>query len=98
MTVRRRLAQVVRDIVSRCTNPNHKSYHYYGGRGITIYGPWLENRSAFINYLMSLESCEDAGRVVLRKNRNAGYFPGNLEFATRGSWSRRKGVDRGEFG
>ena len=27
----------------RCTNPNDKYYHRYGGRGIKIYSEWMNN-------------------------------------------------------
>lgn len=95
---RRRLLQVIRDIVSRCSNPNHKSYHHYGGRGIGVYTPWTTNRMAFLNYLMALDGSDDARNVVLRKDRDVGYVPGNLVFAAKGCWLHKKGVDDGECG
>jgi len=29
-------------MIQRCTNPNHRSYHNYGGRGITVCDRWRD--------------------------------------------------------
>jgi len=37
---------------SRCLNPKHKHYNYYGGRGITICARWMEpDGKGFLNFL-----------------------------------------------
>lgn len=68
------------NIIQRCTNPKHTSYHRYGGRGITICDRWRKSFDAFL---------EDMGRAptkdhtVGRIDNNKGYEPGNCEWQTR---------------
>src|SRR5208282_162125 len=64
---------------SRCTNPNHDSYPYYGGRGISISPEW-ENFEVFLS---------DVGLrpsplyTLARKKVNGDYEPGNVTWATK---------------
>ena len=37
-----------RGMKERCTNPKHKEYKYYGGRGIAICSEWSNSSKAFI--------------------------------------------------
>jgi hypothetical protein len=42
---------IYHSMIQRCINPNHKAYHRYGGRGITICDKWLEpNGQGFMNF------------------------------------------------
>lgn len=36
------------DMVDRCTNPEHKNYKNYGGRGITVCDEWIADVKRFI--------------------------------------------------
>src|SRR5215469_2573236 len=36
-------------MISRCYNPNHKSYKWYGGRGITVCQRWLDSIADWIS-------------------------------------------------
>jgi hypothetical protein len=61
----------------RCLNPNNKSYHNYGGRGITIYLPWLK----YENFKKDM-GLRPEGTTLDRINNDLGYFPANCRWAT----------------
>ncbi len=66
-----------RKMVARCTDPNHPDYSDYGGRGIKVHWPWIDDPIAFFDYL---ESCGPIppGYSMDRKNNDGNYEPGNL--------------------
>lgn len=66
------------DTVQRCENPNHPSYHNYGGRGITIH-PELRSWKNWINYIESLPNY-DPNLSLDRLDNNKGYEKGNLRW------------------
>ena len=59
----------------RCLNPNHKYYHRYGGRGITICDRWHD----FVNFLDDMGEPED-DLTLERIDNDDGYHPGNCEW------------------
>lgn len=80
---RQRLLNVIQSIRERCANPKNKAWKSYGGRGIRVWPAWLENRAAFLEYLVSLERYDDPALQLDRADNNRGYEPGNLRFVTR---------------
>ena len=70
----------------RCTDPNHPDWDNYGGRGIRMCSAWQGSFSAFIKHI----GPRPDGHMLDRINNNAGYYPGNVRWATRGESNRNK--------
>ncbi len=64
-------------MVQRCTNPNNRNYHHYGGRGITICEKWLD----FAGFLDDMGE-RPVGKSIERKNNMLGYSKENCVWAT----------------
>jgi len=68
-----------RGMIERCTNPNHKRYHRYGGRGITICRSWY----SFSAFYRDMGPSWRAGLTIERLDNDRGYEPGNCAWRTR---------------
>jgi len=67
-------------MIERCTNPKHKYFKYYGGRGITVCRRW---RTSFQNFIDDLPRMPRPGMTLDRIKNNKGYTLGNVRWATR---------------
>ena len=70
------------NIKARCSNPKAPNYHRYGGRGITMYGPWVDDFLSFKTWIDdNLGPCPE-GHSLDRIDNGGNYEPGNLRWAT----------------
>jgi len=84
-------------MIQRCTNPNHRSYHNYGGRGITVCDrwrdPWLFAEDIEREIGPKPEAVDKSGRALYELDRidnDRGYEPGNVRWSTRSEQARNK--------
>ena len=64
----------------RCFNPQHHSYHNYGGRGISVCQEWNESFMAFFNHIGPRPTSK---HTIDRINNDGNYEPGNVRWSTR---------------
>lgn len=65
-------------IKQRCFNENNKSFHNYGGRGITMDSEWINNYEAFYNWAM--DNGYKKGLQIDRIDNDGDYTPSNCRF------------------
>jgi hypothetical protein len=70
---------------ARCTNPETKNYHRYGGVGVTVAPEWM----TFLGFLASMGE-RPKGTTLGRILDMGNYEPGNAFWMT----SREQGLNR----
>ena len=63
----------------RCFKENHKSYKYYGGRGIIVCDRW---RNSFENFILDMGERPSLLHSLDRINNNGNYEPSNCKWST----------------
>jgi hypothetical protein len=81
-----RLRSIWHAMLSRCEQPTHKHYPYYGGRGIAVYEEWRNDYLAFWQWAVS--NGYDNNLELDRRDNNQGYTPDNCRWATRKQQNR----------
>ncbi len=72
-----------KNIKARCFNPDCGRYERYGGRGITMYEPWINDFERFKADVLANAGPRPKGRVCLdRIDNNGNYEPGNIRWVT----------------
>jgi hypothetical protein len=70
-------------IKERTLNRNHKAFENWGGRGITIFPPWIHDFQLFYDYVSCLPHFKEKGYSIDRIDNDGNYEPGNLRWTTR---------------
>jgi hypothetical protein len=80
-----------RNLVARCTNPDHPKWPRYGGRGIRVCPRWLDSFPAFLADMGPRPGREYS---IDRRENDGHYEPGNCRWATRPQQDRNRGDNR----
>lgn len=63
---------------ARCLYPDNKDYPGWGGKGVTVFDPWISSFEAFYNHI----GPRPEGTSLDRIDNKQGYYPGNVRWAT----------------
>ena len=66
----------------RVLNERDWAYKNYGGRGITIFPPWIHDFSLFYDYVSALPHFKEKGYSMDRIDNDGNYEPGNIRWTT----------------
>ena len=75
-----RLHNIWKNMLERCTNPNHKNYLIYGGRGINVCDEWSSSFEVFFEW--AVNNGYDDTLSLDRANVDMGYNPRNCRWIT----------------
>lgn len=74
-------ASTLNGMRSRTTNPNNKSYHRYGGRGITVCDRWMHKDNGLENFINDMGE-RPTGFTLDRTDNDGNYEPSNCRWVT----------------
>ena len=70
-------------IIDRCFNINNSSFHYYGGKGVSVADEWLNPSEGFLNfYKWAVLHGFKSGLQIDRIDSDGDYTPDNCRFIT----------------
>jgi len=77
----------------RCLNSNHKYFHLYGGRGITIDPKWM----SFEGFLEDMGTMPESGFSIDRVDNEIGYTKNNCRWIPRNEQQKNRRVCKKEY-
>lgn len=86
------LSNILRGMKSRCYNPKHHSYKYYGGKGVEVCPSWRNDTGRFINW--AYKHGYAPGLTIDRIDPDGNYSPQNCRWITKSENSRRAALSR----
>jgi len=77
----------------RCLNPNHKYFHLYGGRGISIDPKWV----SFEGFLEDMGEMPESGYSIDRIDNNLGYTKSNCRWIPRNHQQKNRRICKNPY-
>lgn len=87
-------------VKKRCFNKKLKRYKDWGGRGITMHEPWINDVVKFVDYIKSLPDYGVENYTLDRINNDGNYEPGNLRWTnilTQNNNRRKKSTNKSGY-
>lgn len=91
-----KIYNVWKGMKQRCFNSNHKSFKYYGGRGIVVCDEWKNDFQAFYDWAM--ENGYEEGLTIDRIEAEGNYEPSNCEWVTQKQNNSHRRLGRNKYG
>lgn len=76
----KKLRGILNKMISRCYNPDDKSYRFYGEKGIRVCNEWIEHPDLFESWAIS--NGYEEGLTIDRVESNKDYSPDNCRWVT----------------
>ena len=90
-----RLSNIIRGARQRCSNPKHRNYNRYGGRGIRVCEEWIKDTGAFIEWALTHGYRDNL--TLDRIDNDGDYCPENCQWITAAENSSKRKLDNRKY-